>query len=93
MSEERYFVTVDIRSKTGDLADAEQFKKRHGEAAMAFLKDGSGISFNLPVFTTDSEAATKRVLAWAQECFMSPRYKVTIRQVAHAPMAPPPIQP
>ena len=70
------------------MADSEQFRKRHGEAAMATLRDGTGISFYLPVFTETEDLAKKRVLAWAQECFASPRYQVTIRRVVAAPMTP-----
>ena len=40
MGEERFFVTVDNHSTHGSMADVEQFRKRHGEAAMATLKDG-----------------------------------------------------
>jgi len=88
MGEERFFVTVDIRSTHGSMADMEQFRKRHGEAAMAPLKDG-GISFYLAVFTVTGEQASDRVRAWAQECFASPQYQVAIRLVEAAPMAPP----
>jgi len=63
------------------MADAERFRSRHSEAAMATLRDGGGISFYLPVFTADAQAAERRVLAWAQECFASPQYSVAIRKV------------
>lgn len=93
VAEERYFVTVDIRSKQGAMADAEQFRKRHADAAMATLQDGSGISFYLPVFTETELDARKRVLVWAQECFAAPRYQVSIRKVEAAPIKPPPTNP